>query len=681
MSHPSAAATWIWDPDSRQYYWYDSRTNEVVFESGRRVRHPANPPTTSSPRTLPAQPSSTSSANQVAESRRGPGNYTVQRAAPHALSSVDQPVRTSSLQNPRSTDQVSNATRGLESLVVQQPPQQPGHHPARQTGQTPLIPPTGHQRPAQTPLPARTAVHGAAQGAAQPPTGQAAWNRSDNAGSSQSTDRITAQTRIETHTEEDGTTVREDTVTGVVTRISPDGRLLETDGDCEELFDTFQKRSQPRKFFVEGRVFFILWAEPAGESTVTAREESLGRYGQRIFSKVRRFVVIRESSNFCVCLGIWSLRDQGVAKNGVKKSDFSIIYTSKTPPEPKSRERPVEGEAGMRPFPIRVSPDDPSDKLSEMSRLDYSKPYTVHHNVKVRNLGVVHPHSMGAVKLHYRDVWDKKSVTEYPPELISRAPVALGQPGSSRGNTASNAPATLREQQPRERRDSTSARSKTSDNSQNRREARTRLEAARSRGSRERDSDEDQDDSEDDEEEDQRRPSTSLQASARAAVQRLVQRGFSEERAIDAVRRQLASRPAIQEEASDSGEGSESDHTNRTKHSGPSGRDQQRARRMSQTQTALPPRSSSRPLDPRQAQGQGGSSRAETSSHAAQQSDPRRQGSQQQPLRGDDRGTRATPAGHTSQDATEAAIRQLMAQGYSREEAIRYLRRRRDRGQ
>lgn len=51
-----------------------------------------------------------------------------------------------------------------------------------------------------------------------------------------------------------------------------------------------------------------LWAEPAGEANdivVTSRVQSnmiAGKYGERVFSKVRRFIVIRESELYCSAL-------------------------------------------------------------------------------------------------------------------------------------------------------------------------------------------------------------------------------------------------------------------------------------------------------------------------------------------------------------------------------------------
>lgn len=184
--------------------------------------------------------------------------------------------------------------------------------------------------------------------------------------------------------------------------------LYPSDGnERETLFPDFRKRDQPRKFFTVGKVFLVLWVEPVGESVVTSfvPGESLGRFGERVFSKVRRFVVIRAADNYCTCLPIVTYGNKGVAKQGVKKSEHSIVYSTRSPPEPLSEELPVRGEEGMRPQAIRVDADDRADKLDSRSRLDYGKVYTIQHGIKVKSFGKVNPKSMNALVHQFGNVW------------------------------------------------------------------------------------------------------------------------------------------------------------------------------------------------------------------------------------------------------------------------------------
>ena len=193
---------------------------------------------------------------------------------------------------------------------------------------------------------------------------------------------------------------------GIVAR----SRVLSSDSeDSERLFESFRLPAHPRKFFTIGKVFYILWVEPAGESNtmVTGLEmgTTVGRFGERAFSKVRRFVVVREGDNYCSALPITSYGHRGVGKPGVNKSEHSVIHTTKNPPEPLPAELPLRGEDGMRPHAIKVDSDDPIDKLEALSRLDYGNVHTIQHNIKVKAFGKVNPKSMFALTNQFGNVW------------------------------------------------------------------------------------------------------------------------------------------------------------------------------------------------------------------------------------------------------------------------------------
>ncbi|KAK5156872.1 hypothetical protein LTS14_004389 [Recurvomyces mirabilis] len=190
--------------------------------------------------------------------------------------------------------------------------------------------------------------------------------------------------------------------------------LIGNPGETEErLYSTFKLRESPDRFFKVGRVFLVLWAEPAGESKtlITKREQndrgmSTGNFGERVYSKVRRFVVIRAGKDYCSALPIATYGNKGVAKrSGVKKADHAIIYTGQTPPRPMESEAPQRGEQGMQPVAIRVVPDNPVDKLDPASRLDFGKIHTIQHNIKVRQLGMIHDNSIRALMQQFQRVW------------------------------------------------------------------------------------------------------------------------------------------------------------------------------------------------------------------------------------------------------------------------------------
>lgn len=72
----------------------------------------------------------------------------------------------------------------------------------------------------------------------------------------------------------------------------------------------------------------------------------------------------------------------------------SIAYTSRTPPSPSPNET-------MNRHPIKVDPRG-GNLLNAMSRINFSKVYTVEHNLKVKNIGSVPEEHMAWVRYYYR---------------------------------------------------------------------------------------------------------------------------------------------------------------------------------------------------------------------------------------------------------------------------------------
>ncbi|KAH7348831.1 hypothetical protein BKA65DRAFT_268549 [Rhexocercosporidium sp. MPI-PUGE-AT-0058] len=162
------------------------------------------------------------------------------------------------------------------------------------------------------------------------------------------------------------------------------------------------------KFWRVGRVFMMLWTEPA-KGYKDAPHMGMSRNGShfsvtylngKAFSEIRRFVVIRKNYGNCICSPIHTYRDQATLKpNLPDASEHAIIYTSTWPPEPHvlrdSAGNIIQREE-LHKDPIRVireGKDDDQD-LSITSRLNYSKIYTVENYVRVLNIGIVHPNFM-----------------------------------------------------------------------------------------------------------------------------------------------------------------------------------------------------------------------------------------------------------------------------------------------
>lgn len=102
---------------------------------------------------------------------------------------------------------------------------------------------------------------------------------------------------------------------------------------------------------------------------------------------------------------ILTYQGQGVARKGVCKSDHAIIHTTKEPPAPTLQEAPSRGESGMMSRSIRVDVDVKTDKLDEMSRVNFGKHYTIEHKAKVKSLGKVNRDSLQPLLSQTMAIW------------------------------------------------------------------------------------------------------------------------------------------------------------------------------------------------------------------------------------------------------------------------------------
>jgi hypothetical protein len=114
---------------------------------------------------------------------------------------------------------------------------------------------------------------------------------------------------------------------------------------------------------------------------------------------------------------------QGVGKAHVAKWKHGIVFTDQVSkgskkkivePSPKPNELPADGESGMV-SPIRVIAKSRSTKLDPMSRINYSKIYTVEHNVKVHDFGDVDENYHKKLLKQWKTVlfWDQKDQPSY----------------------------------------------------------------------------------------------------------------------------------------------------------------------------------------------------------------------------------------------------------------------------
>ncbi|KAL5001327.1 hypothetical protein BDV10DRAFT_160449 [Aspergillus recurvatus] len=156
---------------------------------------------------------------------------------------------------------------------------------------------------------------------------------------------------------------------------------------------------QPPHYYREGKVFSILWHENdgrAGGTLVSRGPLYRGRFGEPIYSTIRRMVVVRQYEQCSWCFAITTYNGRGVAKRGVDPDKHAIVYMRGTRPALGA------GEPRMIKEPLEVSPESPDEHLDSMSRLNFSKIYTVEHNVKVLPIGKISSGSMTRFRQYAR---------------------------------------------------------------------------------------------------------------------------------------------------------------------------------------------------------------------------------------------------------------------------------------
>lgn len=218
------------------------------------------------------------------------------------------------------------------------------------------------------------------------------------------------------------TVPRETSEPGVlISRSAQAGRMRPKPGVTEEETETllaaYKTRPDPHRYFAVGRVFATLWTEPlTGEAATNVSWTEVGGISGRHYSRIMRFVVIREGDTYCSALPITTYGGKGVAKASVNKSEHVIIYTSRVAPEPLPNELPQRGEAGMMSIPIRVNVDRAGDKLDPRARLHLAKVSTINHSAKVKSFGTVSSQSRDDLVSQFDAVWRS------PPGALSQAP-------------------------------------------------------------------------------------------------------------------------------------------------------------------------------------------------------------------------------------------------------------------
>jgi hypothetical protein len=181
------------------------------------------------------------------------------------------------------------------------------------------------------------------------------------------------------------------------------------DASFEQLDSSFKTRkSDYKKFFALGRVFKTLWTEPyAGgnnHSQSSDRSVSDVSYGEKVFSKIRRFVVIRYVDRYCICLPVTTYDGRGLKKRGINLSDHGLIYTGQEPESPP----------GITLRPVKLLPST-SERMADPSYVNYARCYSIETNIKVKDGGRLSDESCRLLYENYKTVQFMFDVEEQYP--------------------------------------------------------------------------------------------------------------------------------------------------------------------------------------------------------------------------------------------------------------------------
>lgn len=174
--------------------------------------------------------------------------------------------------------------------------------------------------------------------------------------------------------------------------VDPNAARTPSRATLDSNFQVIPTKKQ-KHFFVQGKVFSILWPEPKGVKTDADERDAatIAKLGENMFVEVRRFVIVNVIDHHSLCVPISTHRGRGIL--GRNPDHYSIIFTGTA--------QPLEGEAFNK-FAIEVIPED-GETLASSSRVNYAQTYTVQHNVRVKAIGKVNPDHMPYVKRYWQE--------------------------------------------------------------------------------------------------------------------------------------------------------------------------------------------------------------------------------------------------------------------------------------
>ncbi|KAK7515372.1 hypothetical protein IWZ03DRAFT_201502 [Phyllosticta citriasiana] len=185
---------------------------------------------------------------------------------------------------------------------------------------------------------------------------------------------------------------------------TPENLVRGTPGAIEGLDPSYEVQRRPRQFFHAGRMFSVLFTEPLGENARNVGDNvTTVIYDQRVFSQIRRFIVVQPKQGFCYAVLVSTYGNCGVNKPGVEPEAHAVVHTTNLNPVWLQGER----ERGMTKESIAVIPANDSVPLSPASRINFSLAHPIQYNVKVKDLGRVCDEDMPNFCLYWQTERDR----------------------------------------------------------------------------------------------------------------------------------------------------------------------------------------------------------------------------------------------------------------------------------
>ncbi|KAF2823140.1 hypothetical protein CC86DRAFT_263080, partial [Ophiobolus disseminans] len=156
----------------------------------------------------------------------------------------------------------------------------------------------------------------------------------------------------------------------------------------EQLDPSFYVREG--SFFQLGRLFSVLFTESAGANTlkaVTHYNDAISRvrHNEFVHTQIRRFIVVKRRRDFCCTVPLFTYGEQGTKKPGVAPQEHAIANSyGKTP-------QLLPGEEKLIKHAICIVMNEGERPLSTATRISFGIQHPVQYDVKVKDLGYVHP--------------------------------------------------------------------------------------------------------------------------------------------------------------------------------------------------------------------------------------------------------------------------------------------------